>query len=109
MRIPFSLNITSNLTFKLIQYVNQGIAQSLHRNFKHILFCFCGCSVIELLVLDFQIIAFGFLKSILKKNFHLPKFVLSHNQVALLKCFVTLPKNCASQTVNHAASRIKQV
>jgi len=33
---------------------------------------------------------------------------LSHNQVALFKTFRGIVQNCARQTINHAASRIKQ-
>jgi len=34
---------------------------------------------------------------------------LSHDQVALFKTFRDTAQNCARQTINHAASRIKQV
>jgi len=34
---------------------------------------------------------------------------LSHDQVALFKTFRGTTQNCARQTINHAASKIKQV
>jgi len=85
-------------------------------NFNFIFWCFlaqliyvvyrnslCYFWISKLLYLDFQII---YLK---KRIFTEVVTMLSHDQVALFKTFCGTGQSCARQTINHTASKIKQV
>jgi len=68
--------------------------QTTTRNHNH---CSCCFWISKLLYLDFQILLST--EAVTR---------LSHDQVALFKTFRGTAQNCARQTINHAASRIKQ-
>ncbi|RHN68163.1 hypothetical protein MtrunA17_Chr3g0110861 [Medicago truncatula] len=60
-----------------------------------VIYCFW---ISKLLYLDFQILLST--EVVIR---------LSHDQIALFKTFRDTVQNCARKTINHAASRIKQV